>query len=428
MRGRRRVVVAVALLAAGAALAVGCTAQPAPRGHVDVLGLWSGPELDGFRTVAAVWEHDTGGVVDWDGSQDVARDLATRLSAGDPPDVAVLPNPGLLRALARDGALVPLDRVLDPERVARDYAPAWLDLGSHDGVLYGVFSRAANKGTVWYSPRDFAAAGYTVPATWDELMALADRMVADGRTPFSVVAPRGPGSGWALTDWVASLVLTTCGPQVYDGWVAAEIPWTDPCVRESFTRLGTVLATPGYVLGGARAVLTTGDAEGVLPVYADPPEAAMYPLASFAQGFLTQAYPDLSAGTDYDAFPFPPVDPACAGSVTVGGDVVVLLRDTPAARSFLAFLTGAAAQEAWVRLGGHTSVNRSVPPGAYPDGVARAVADDLTGAEVVRFGAGDLMPAAVQRAWWDVMLRLVEDPAGVDEVLASLTEVAAAAR
>lgn len=111
----------------------------------------------------------------------------------------------------------------------------------------------------------------------------------------------------------------------------------------------------------------------------------------------------------------------------MGGDLVVLIDDTPAARSFVAYLGGAQAQEAWVALGGYTSVNRSVPADAYPDAVARSVAEHLQDAGVVRYGAGDLMPAAVQQAWCAAMLRLVQDPGAVDAVLAELTDAAAAA-
>jgi alpha-glucoside transport system substrate-binding protein len=412
---RRRTALAVALLAVATA---GCTA-PAPLdgAHVDVVGLWSGPEHDAFATVAATWEEDTGAVVDWHGSQDVARDLAGRLGADDPPDVAILPNPGLLHDLADRGALIPLDRA----RYADDYSSAWLDLGSHDGELYGVLAKVSSKATVWYSPPTFAAAGYAVPETWDALTALADQLVADGRTPFSVVAPTGPGSGWALTDWVSQLVLSGCGPEVYDAWVAAQVPWTDPCIRGAFDRFVAMVAPPGHVLGGSQGIRTTSDADGVLPLFTDPPGAAMYPMASFAQGFIASAHPDLVPGADYDWFPFPPVDPERAGAITVGGDVVVMMRDTPAARSFLAFLTGADAQTAWVELGGYTSANRSVPADAYADPVARSLADDLATAPVTRFGAGDLMPAAVQRAWWAGMLDLVDDPTTLDALLGSLT-------
>ncbi|GIG23077.1 ABC transporter substrate-binding protein [Cellulomonas chitinilytica] len=432
---RRGTVLAVVLLAAIST--AGCTADSTPEptasagldgAHVDVVGLWSGPEYDAFDTVASTWEQDTGGVVDWQGSQDVARDLAARAEDDDPPDIAVLPNPGLLHELAGDGALVPLGDALDVDEVTQDYSTAWLDLGSHDGVLYGLFSKVSDKATVWYAPPAFEAGAYAVPATWDDLTTLADRMVADGRTPFSVVAPKGPGSGWALTDWVAQLVLAGCGPDLYDRWVAAEVPWTDPCVRAAFERFSTIVETPGYVLGGTQGILTTGDADGVVPLYGDPPTAFMYSMASFAEGFITTAFPDLTPADDYDFFPFPTVDPAHAGAITVGGDVVVMMHDTPAARSFLAYLTGADAQEQWVRLGGFTSVNLAVPADAYDDPVSRAVAEHLTDAPVTRFGAGDLMPASVQRAWWQGMLTLVQDPTTLDPMLDSLTSVAAGER
>ncbi len=432
---RHRTTLIVALLAAASTAACTSGGAPDPTGtagldgeHVDVVGLWSGPEYGAFQTVAATWQDETGGTVDWRGSSDVARDLDTRVAAGDVPDLAVLPNPGLMHELATRDLLVPLDGVLDMDQVTRDYSQAWLDLGSVDGALYGLFSKVSDKATVWYSPSTFSADGYAVPATWDDLTTLADRVVAGGRAPFSVVAPSGPGSGWALTDWVAQLVLASCGPDLYDRWVDADVPWTDACVRSAFERFGTILHTPGYVLGGAAGVLSTGDADGVVPLYTDPPTALMYSMASFAEGFITAAFPDAVPGDDYGFFPFPAVDPAHAGAITVGGDVVVMLHDTPAARSFLAYLTGADAQEAWVRLGGFTSVNRSVPADAYDDPVAQAVAAHLTGAPVTRFGAGDLMPAAVQRAWWQGMLTFVEDPSTLDTMLESMTTLAAGAR
>lgn len=395
---------------------------------MDVVGLWSGPEHDAFATIAHTWETDTGGTVDWHGSSDIARDLSTRTEADDPPDLAVLPNPGLLHELAQQGALVPLDDVLDADQVRQDYSQAWRDLGSDDGTLYGIAVKVSDKSTVWYAPPAFAAGGYDVPATWDDLTALADRMVADGRTPFSLVAPSGPGSGWALTDWISSLVLTGCGPDVYDRWVAAEIPWTDPCVRAAFERFDALVQAPGYVLRGVSGMLSTGDADGVVPLYTDPPTALMYSMASFAEGFVSASFPDLTPGDDYGFFPFPAVDPTHAGAITVGGDVVVMMHDTPAARSFLAYLVGADAQTAWVELGGYTSVNRSVPPQAYDDPVARAVAEHLTGADVTRFGAGDSMPSSVQRAWWDGMLALVQNPTTLDGLLDQMTAVARGAR
>lgn len=443
---RRALVPSLALTMVAATALVACTAAPSPTPtptptrsgsptagagldgtEVSVLGLWSGPEYDAFATVASAWEQATGGSVDWHGTQDPSAALDALVQAGDPPEIAVLPNLALVQQLADDGRLVPLDGVLDMDQVGRDYAPAWLDLGSRAGSLYGIFVKVTDKSTVWYSPSAFATAGYAVPETWQDLTALADTMVADGRTPFSMVAQSGAASGWPLTDWISALVLTGCGPDVYDRWVAAEIPWTDPCIRRSFETFAHVVGTPGYVVGGVPGILATTDAEGASPLFTDPPAAFMYPMASFAQAFIAAEHPDLQAGVDYNAFPFPAVEPQNRGAVTIGADVVVMVTDTPAARSFMAYLAGAQAQQTWVELGGFTSVNRSVPAGAYPDPVASTVAERLIGAQTTRFGAGDMMPAALQRAWWAAMLTLVQRPATLDSALAELTDAAQAA-
>jgi alpha-glucoside transport system substrate-binding protein len=396
--------------------------------HVRVLGLWSGPELDSFMTVKAAWEKDTGGIVDWEGTQDLPGVLTTRMQNGNPPDIAVLPNPGLMQQLAREGKLVPLNSFLDMDQINKDYAPAWIDLGSYNGDLYALFYKVSNKATVWYNPRAFAAANYPVPRTWDDMITLADRMVADGKTPFSLVAPSGPARGWALTDWISEIVLNNCGPDLYDKWITGDIPWTDVCIKQSVEMFDEIVQARGYVLGGSQGIFTTTDANGSYPLYTDPPTAYMYYLASFAQAFITSKFPNLKPGEDYNFFTFPTINSNYAGAVTVGADVVVMVNDTPAARSFMTYLAGAQAQEAWIKLGGFTSVNRGVSRDIYPDPVARAVAKELTEARISRFGAGDMMPAPVQKVWWQDTLELVKDPSRLDSILKSLTSVAQSAK
>jgi alpha-glucoside transport system substrate-binding protein len=445
---RHKIVRIIILFMLTAALSVGCaspattvptTAAPTATSttvaspnlsgaQVRVLGLWSGPELDSFMTVKATWEKDTGGIVDWEGIQDLPGVLTERMQAGNPPDIAILPNPGLMQQLAREGKLVPLNSFMDMNQVNKDYAPAWIDLGSYNGQLYAIFYKVANKATVWYNPRAFAAADYTVPRAWDDMITLADKMVADGNTPFSIVAPGGPASGWALTDWISEIVLNNCGPDIYDRWVTGEISWTDACIKQSFEMFDKIVQTEGYVLGGSQGILATTDANGTYPLYTDPPTAYMDYLASFAQAFIASKYPTLNPGDDYNFFAFPTIDPKYAGAITIGADVVVMVNDTPAARSFMTYLAGAQAQEAWIKLGGFTSVNRSVSPDTYLDPVARAVAKELTGARISRFGAGDMMPASLQKAWWKDMLELVGDPGKLDSILNSLTSVAQSAK
>ena len=186
-----------------------------------------------------------------------------------------------------------------------------------------------------------------------------------------MVAASGPASGWALTDWISEIVLNNCGPDVYDHWIAGAIAWTDACIKQSFGLFAKLVATKGYVLGGSERILATGDDVAADPLYADPPTAYMCYLASFAQAFIAAHHPDLEPGADYDVFAFPTIKPENQGAVTVGADIPVMLGDTPAARSFMAYLASARAQETWIKLGGFTSVNRSMSPDSYPDPVAR---------------------------------------------------------
>ncbi len=396
--------------------------------HVHVLGLWSGPEFDSFEAVKSAWEKETGAIVDWESTDDLPGTLARHKQAGDPPDIAILPNLALMDQLADDGTLIPLDSALDMTQVARDYAPAWIELGSRGGKLYGIFYKVTNKAAVWYNPKAFAAAGYHVPKTWNEMITLADRMVADGHSPFSVVAASGPASGWALTDWISEIVLNNCGPDLYDRWIASEIPWTDACIKQSFDMFTRIVSTKGYVLGDSQRIIATGDDVGADPLFTDPPTAYLCYLPSFAQAFIAASHPDLVPGTDYDVFRFPTINVEHRGAVTVGADVPVMVSDTPAARSFMTYLASARAQETWIKLGGFASVNRSVSADTYVDPVARTVADELTEAEVTRFSAGDMMPTSLQRAWWGAMLDLVKDPSKVDSILDGLTAAAQSAR
>jgi len=410
--------------AAPTAVFTPATVQDLKGAHVGVLGVWSGPELDSFMTVKAAWETKTGGSIDWEGTHDLPGTLAAGLQEGNPPDIAILPNPGLMQQLAGEEKLVALNTFMDMDQISRDYAPAWIDLGSYNNQLYAIFYKVSHKATVWYNPGAFMAAGYTVPKTWDDMTGLADRMVADGNTPFSITAPRSPAAGWALTDWISEIVLNNCGPELYDQWVAGEVPWTEVCIKQAFGLFNKLIHTDGYVLGGSQGILATTDAGGTYPLYADPPAAYMDYLASFGQGFIASQYPNLKAGDDYDFFTFPTMNPEYAGAITIGGDLVVMVKDTPAARSFMTFLAGAQAQETWIKLGGFTSVNRSVSTDTYPDPVAGEVAKALAEARVSRFGAGDMMPAALQRAWWKAMLDLVNDQNKLDSILDSLTDIA----
>ena len=362
---------------------------------VSVLGVWGGAEKDAFMKMVEPFEAATGIRVDFTGTRDLPAVLTTRVAAGNPPDVSVLPNPGQLQELAKVGALVDLATFMDMSKVKSDYAKTWLDLASYKGKLYGFFISADLKSLVWYSPKAFASAGYKVPGTWDELLALSDKIVADGKAPWAIGLESGAASGWPGTDWIEDIMLRSTSPEVYDEWVGHQIPWTDPRVKRAFQLFGRIARNEKYLYGGTTGALTANFGDAPNALFTTPPNAYMHRQATFIKSFILKANPDLVAGVDFNFFPFPPIDAEYGTPALGAADLFGMFNDTPEARAFMRYLITPGAQEIWVAALGKLSANGRVNPNAYPDELTRKAAEILVGAETFRFDGSDLMPAAV---------------------------------
>lgn len=370
-------------------------------GAVSVLGVWGGTEYDKFMQAVAPFTEETGIEVQFETSREQVTVLFTRVEAGNPPDIAILPQPGLLVDLAKMGALVPIDTFIDMDQLKKDYAQAWIDLGSYEGRLYGIWYKGALKSLVWYNPKAFAAKGYEVPTTWDEMIALSDQIVADGGTPWCIGLESGAASGWPGTDWIEDIMLRTAGPEVYDKWVNHEIPWTDPAVKRAWEYFGQIARNEDYVWGGTTGVLSTFFGDSPAPLFDDPPGCYMHRQASF----ITDFFPEGVTSDDYSVFAFPQIEPEFGVPALGAGDVVVMLKDTPQARAFIQYLATPKPHEIWASLGGFISPHRGVSLDVYPDDITRKQAEVLASAEVFRFDGSDLMPAAVGAGtfWTGVM-------------------------
>ncbi|MDD2352794.1 MAG: ABC transporter substrate-binding protein [Atribacterota bacterium] len=378
------------------------------QGSVTVMGVWTGGEADAFQKMVAPFEEETGIKVEFTGTRDLPAILTTRVEAGNPPDVSAMPNPGQMVEFAKEGRLVPLATFMDRETLLDNYSNAWLDLGSYDGQLYSIFISADLKSMVWYSPKAFAAAGYEVPGTWDELMALSDQMVADGNTPWAIGLESGAASGWPGTDWIEDIMLRVASPETYDAWVNHEIAWTNEAVTEAFELFGKIARSNEYVYGGPNAVLTIPFGDSADALFTDPPNAYMHRQATFIKGFILEHFPDLVPGEDFDFFPFPAIKEEFGTPALGAADMLAMFNDTPEARAFMEYIASAQAQEIWVGELGKLAPNQNVDPSVYPDDVTRKAADFLGAASVFRFDGSDLMPAAVgSGSFWTGILDYV---------------------
>jgi alpha-glucoside transport system substrate-binding protein len=167
-------------------------------------------------------------------------------------------------------------------------------------------------------------------------------------------------------------------------------------------------------------VLSTTFGRAADPLFMDPPKAFLHHQANFMTTFITESFPQLKPGQDFAAFPFPDIDPKTAGAVESAGDLFGMFRDTPQARELMRWLVSPAAQQIWVQRGGALSPNKAVPTGIYPDPVARDAGVTLQNAQVIRFDASDLMPEAMNNAFWRGILDFVNNPGSLDSILADL--------
>ena len=415
----KRLFVTAALLTPLFALAAGKLG-----GKVTVLGVWGGTELDTFNAMVKPFQERTGVQVEFEATRDLDAVLTTRVAAGNPPDLAVLPSPGKMADLARQGKLVDLGGVLDVGAMKKSYAQGWLDLGSVDGKLVGIFPKADLKGLIWYNPKVLKAAGLSAnPKTFADLMSEANAAAAKGVTAFAIGIESGAASGWVGTDWLESIFLKTYGPAKYKQWYEGKLSWTSPELKSVFQTWGQIVGNPKLCYGGSQYTLSTNFGTAFTPLFENPPKAYFHFQATFIQGFIAKQFPALKAGEDFNFFPLPPIKPEYTKSAEISGDLVGMFRKTPQSAAFIEYLTSPEAQSFWVKGGNGLSPNRNVPLTDYPNALSKDAAQILTAAEYTVFDASDMMPSKMNTAFWSGIVSFVSNPGDLDRILSELDSV-----
>ena len=336
--------VALAVIAAGLT-ATAISAKPTKRSanSIEVLSLWGGSEKDAFLKVTDAFTKATGVKVEYTSARDFIPEVRTRLAAGNPPDIGILPRPGYIGTLAKQGALKSLSSLgITNAYMKGNYSAGWLRLGSSGGKLYGVPAKANSKSVIWYKPDSFKKYKFKIPKTWAQLLAITKKYKAKGLVPWSVGA--GPSqSQWTLTDWFENIYARTAGPAKYQALFTGKLKFTDPSVANA-ARIMTQIINNKYVLNGVQGVLGQSFVGGITDVFGTSPKAQLYFEGGFVGGIATgQVNPALKPGKTIGDFPWPTIKASLDHPVVGAADFAAAFKDTPEVRQFLKYIsTGAA--------------------------------------------------------------------------------------
>ena len=379
---------------------------------VSISGPWLTGDEESFEAVTAYFEKSTGAKIEYAGSDSFEQQIVIDIKAGSPPNIAAFPQPGLAANMAAIGGLVPLGSKTE-NWVKRNYAAgqSWVDLGTYKNKggkdqFYGFFFNVNVKSLVWYVPENFESAGYSLPKTMEELIALSNQIVKDGGTPWCIGLGSGDATGWPATDWVEDLMLRTQPPSVYDGWVTNEVKFNDPRVVSAIETFGQFAKNSKFVDGGMAAVGSTDFRDSPKGLFTVPPRCYMHRQASFIPAFFPKS---VKVGVDADFFYFPSYSTKKLGNpVLGGGTLLAITKDSSATRAFMEYLQHPKSHEIWMARAGFLTPHKGVDLSKYSSGILRKQGEILQNATTFRFDGSDLMPGSIGAgSFWSQMVYFV---------------------
>jgi DNA-binding SARP family transcriptional activator/ABC-type glycerol-3-phosphate transport system substrate-binding protein len=336
-----------------------------------------------------------------------------RLAPGYRPTLGFT-SPGQLADFVADGTAEPLKSIgLTDDVLKRAFGKPWIEHGTVKGEIYGLPLPTTSKSLVWYRPRELRRRGLRPPRTWNELVALTERLARDGRKPWAL----GGSDSWTLTDWFENVYIRTEGQWKYDALFAGKLPFDDPSVVAALRRMTTLL-NEKYLAEGVDGALAMSLSDAIYAVFGPDRRADLLMEAGFVGGLaLDEVKPAPVPGATIAAAPFPTIDPSLGNPVVAGAGVLVAFDDDPEVQRLLLYLMSPGAGRIWVSYGNIVSANKLIPLSAYPNELVRTAARQVTTAEVVRLDGSDLLPVSLAEGLARTLQDVIRRPAATPQLM-----------
>lgn len=391
---------AVALLASGCVSSGSSTSSSSggtAKKVVSIMFGFGGDQTQGFKDSLDPWAKKNNITIRYIPSSSFDTQIRASVAGNNAPDIALFPQPGILKDLQKQGKLQPLDGVLDMAKLQASIVPGFLDAATVNGKHYGVPVSMNIKSLVFYNKPAFTAAGYQIPTTIDQLFALTDKIKASGTAPWCIGLEAGTATGWPGTDWIEELVLKQAGPDVYDKWVSHQIKFEDPRIKAAFDTYAKIALTKGNVFGGSQSIVSTAFGTAANPMFTKPPGCFLHKQGNFVtqKGFLSEAV-RAKIDTNLGVFPFPKGN---FDTVEGGGDVAGLFTkgDANVTKVLKELTEDPTFGAAWAGPSdrGFLSPHKDFDVSKYGNETVRSIAKIAYTASGIRFDASDSMPPQV---------------------------------
>ncbi len=235
--------------------------------------------------------------------------IQSAIAGGDTPDMFTWWTGSVFSELVETGALAELDGIWEELIASGDFAESTRDFYRVGDHIYGV-PLHLSRWVALYNKEQFEAAGIGEPATWDDLMAAAEKLKGAGYTPFHATVQ----DGWRGFIWFQEIMLRT-NPDAYKGLHDGSVPYDSDAVRNAF-EIWSDWYAKGYFSDPRSNEEAADFARG---------KGAIYLIGDWAIGLVEAA--GMTAGEDFGVFIMPNQDPALPSSVIVEGGPIVLSKE-----------------------------------------------------------------------------------------------------
>ena len=164
-------------------LPLGITSVTAQSDALQVIGPWLASEADAFEAVLDGFRESTGMVIEYEGTDQTLAALTTRVAAGSPPDLAILPVAQGLKELAAQGALASLNSMSDA--ITENFDAGWIDQFTIDGEIYAIPTRSNVQTVLWFNPEVVGEP----PTSWSAFTEYCDAVAAEGNSCIAGARP-----------------------------------------------------------------------------------------------------------------------------------------------------------------------------------------------------------------------------------------------